>query len=686
MRPLDRLRPEIQALRAVAIMLVLVFHIWPWKLPGGYIGVDVFFVISGFLITKRLLFEIEETGAVSVPAFWARRARRLLPASLLVLLASMIAIYVFLPRTHWRQFLSEIEASVFYLENWKLAADGKNYWNRGLAISPIQHYWSLSLEEQLYFIWPALLAVVAAITPRTRKVFRSRALAAVFSTVTAGSLAYCISAMRSNPDPVFFDTFARAWEFSLGGLLALLGEPPREAAALQAIASWAGLAAIASGAALYSENTAFPGYAALLPVLGASAVIWARAPEHPWAPSKIMKSRVLQFLGDISYPIYLWHWPIVIILPQMIGRWLGARERLLVFAGTIIAAWLTKIAVEDPVRKAPFLRLRKPRFTFAMAAGGMVIVIAAFGCIRWSLENAALLAQYESGRLLSKNPPCLGAAARDPKTQPCLSPGLDGAVIPNPIAQHPYVQEHIIEHTGILDIGELGVPAADAASTFAIVGDSHAHRLLVTLESVARAKRWRGFSIIRYPAVAGKIVFPGSPEEKECDDWNMALLKWLGHHPEVTTLFTTSKSRVGRETEAMAEFIREWKMMPRSIKHIVVIRDNPLNLSPDCVERALERARNPRAECFDLRAEALPIDAAAEAAKQTSMADVIDLTDFYCDARNCYHVIGGVLVYKDSTHLTLMFARTLAPYFLRKLNALEAKWMDGRKARRSRNL
>ena len=158
------LRPEIQALRAAAVLLVVVAHLWPSLLPGGYVGVDVFFAISGFLITSLLLREIDRTGQLSLSAFWARRARQILPAALVTLLFCAIATIVFVPLTYWQQFLNELRASTAYVQNWQLAESAVDYFAADNGPSPVQHFWSLSAEEQFYVVWPVLLLLAVGLT------------------------------------------------------------------------------------------------------------------------------------------------------------------------------------------------------------------------------------------------------------------------------------------------------------------------------------------------------------------------------------------------------------------------------------------------------------------------------------------------------------------------------------------
>jgi peptidoglycan/LPS O-acetylase OafA/YrhL len=229
-------RPEIQALRAVAVMTVVIFHLWPEILPGGFVGVDVFFAISGFLITLHLLREVERTGRVSIPGFWARRARRILPAALVVLAFCAITTLTTVPQTQWDQFFKEIRASTLYVENWQLAADAVDYQAQDNAPSSVQHFWSLSAEEQFYLVWPVLILLAIAMAgqrlrwrrrgrprPRRSRSFdRHRSIALVLGLATGASLIYSIVHTEANPLEAYFVTPTRAWEFGAGGLLAVL--------------------------------------------------------------------------------------------------------------------------------------------------------------------------------------------------------------------------------------------------------------------------------------------------------------------------------------------------------------------------------------------------------------------------------------------------------------------------------
>src|SRR3954470_14553381 len=408
-------RAEIQALRALAVALVVVCHSWPHVLPGGFVGVDVFFVISGYLITAQLLAEVRRRGTVSLTGFWARRARRILPAALLVLAGCALATLAWVPQNHWQQFLDEIRASTAYVENWQLAHTATDYFANAASVqSPVQHYWSLSAEEQFYLVWPGLIGL-------TVLVGRRYSLAIAMGGLGLASLAYSIYDTHANPAAAYFITPTRAWEFAAGGLLAL---PP--VARRSPLFAWAGLAAIAVAAVTYSADTAFPGIAAALPVGGAAAVIWAAAPTAG------MRLRPVQYLGDISYSVYLWHWPLLILTPYVLDRERLGTPWLLALVGlTRVLAALSKRFVEDPLRSGPLLVSRRAGWTFAaaLAGTGAVFAVAATGVA--DLHREIRIADRVAARTIAARPRCFGAAARDPR-HGCRYPRIDTTALPPP--------------------------------------------------------------------------------------------------------------------------------------------------------------------------------------------------------------------------------------------------------------
>ncbi|WP_171130289.1 acyltransferase family protein [Ruegeria sp. HKCCA5014] len=380
-------RPEIQGLRAIAMLFVVGFHVWPSAIPGGYVGVDVFFVISGFLITGLLLREYQETARIDLRTFWVRRIRRLLPAALLVLFTCVALTFLILPKGLWKQTLTEAAASGLYVQNWLLARESASYFAVEYDPTMVQHFWSLSVEEQFYIIWPlALVFALVKSSRNTREHGDGRAGSStkrVFLTLVLSlffiSLFYSAYVTSTSPGIAYFSTATRAWEFALGALLHALPRSPRNvfrAEWLFAGVAWIGVAGIVVAAVTFSDTTAFPGVAALLPTIGTAIVIWAGRQDEVYSWSRLSEVRVVRLLGDLSYSGYLWHWPLIIAFPLVFGRDHTGWDGILLVIATLLLAWLTKKYVEDPIRyKTP--KSGSIRTVFGFAVSGMVVLTVA---------------------------------------------------------------------------------------------------------------------------------------------------------------------------------------------------------------------------------------------------------------------------------------------------------------------
>ncbi|MFE3599399.1 acyltransferase family protein [Streptomyces sp. NPDC059142] len=308
-------RLDIQGLRAVAVGLVVLSHAGVAQVSGGYIGVDVFFVISGFLITSLLLRELATTGRVSVRSFYARRALRLLPVSSLVIAVTLGGAWLFLSKARLAEYAGDALASALYAVNFRLAASGTDYLAQNGPPSPLQHFWSLAVEEQFYLVWPLLLLLTWRITRGRRR------LAAVpLGVVCLGSFAAGVLLTDSSAPWAYFASFTRAWELGAGALLALgAGRLERLPAALAAPLTWLGLGCVTLAALSYDDTTPFPGHHALLPVAGTVLVLAGGCAPAPHGAGWLLGRRPLVWLGGLSYGWYLWHWPLLVIVPGGAG-------------------------------------------------------------------------------------------------------------------------------------------------------------------------------------------------------------------------------------------------------------------------------------------------------------------------------------------------------------------------------
>ena len=344
-------RPDIQGLRALAVSMVVIYHLYPSLVPGGFAGVDVFFVISGFLITGHLWRGYQRDGRVRLLDFWGRRARRLVPAAALVLGVTWVVARLVLPPGRLADTAGQIRASALYFQDWQLAHEAVDYLTSNDAATPVQHFWSLSVEEQFYLVWPLLFVVAALAGRRHRRVV----LAGLVVTLVAASLAYSVYETRVDRAAAYFLTTTRMWEFGVGGALAMLPERVDRVLRRQGWLGWAGLAVVLASAFALRGTSAFPGALALLPVSGAVMLIVGGSDLGRHGPARLMSARPMVFLGGISYSLYLWHWPMINLWTADRGKSPGALSGPALIVASLAAAWWTKVYVEDQVRLSPKL-------------------------------------------------------------------------------------------------------------------------------------------------------------------------------------------------------------------------------------------------------------------------------------------------------------------------------------------
>jgi peptidoglycan/LPS O-acetylase OafA/YrhL len=353
-----RFRPDVQGLRAVAVVLVILFHAHISGFSGGYIGVDVFFVISGFVITGVLLREKATAGSTSLVSFYGRRARRIIPMATLVIVIAIVASYQFLGPVSGDQTATDgIWASIF-LVNVHFAANGTNYLASQLPPSVLQNYWSLAVEEQFYLVYPTIFLALGRLSWRLSL---RRRLGIVLAVAAVASFIISIVQTSADPTTAYFSPLPRVWELALGGLVAvctveLRRTPTRIAAAL----SWLGLAFVLAAAHFYTSATAYPGWAVALPVIGAALIIGGGVAQPPFGVERLLGLRPIQWIGLISYSWYLWHWPVLTIATEWKGTGsLPTADALGWVFLSLVLAVITYLVVENPIRRSRFLITRR---------------------------------------------------------------------------------------------------------------------------------------------------------------------------------------------------------------------------------------------------------------------------------------------------------------------------------------
>jgi peptidoglycan/LPS O-acetylase OafA/YrhL len=674
------LRPEIQLLRAFAVLAVVFNHLAPGLVPGGYIGVDVFFVISGYLISSHLLRELDRTGSLRLGSFWARRARRLLPASLLVLVMSAAATVLVVPATQWGTVMRQITASALYVQNWALAFDAQDYFASADSPSPVTHYWSLSLEEQFYLVWP-LLALAAYVVGRRWGRPRT-AVAAAFAVVVATSLVYSVVETAREPNAAYFVTPARMWQLGIGGLLAFLPSLTR-GRHTAAAAAWL---ALGGSLWIFNEGTAAPGWIALIPVLAAAAVICsgdAFLASPPVAVRPALAAGL--WVGAISYSLYLWHWPPIALVPYATGEPLTTPMKLVLLAGTLVLSWLSLRFVEDPVRTSPWLTQGPPRRILLPAVAGMAVVVLVGVLVPATLQNRLEQVAGDVESAMSGNDRCFAARAM---ANHCENPHrlryLDSTLLTvrNDPTADPGWGEVCIQAPDDPEVEtcEFGAPRANAHLGVALVGDSHARHWAPALDELARMHGWNVKTFLKgsCPANAAPLRTRNYPEyEPSCRQWNRDIARTIAEDPLIDVVVTSGYSRnyvidgLGpRETSSRIEqgYVDLWRLWTTAEKEVIAVGDVPRMRRgdiPTCVADAASRD-DPCSQESRVALTTDPMLAAVEAADDPDVVPV-DLSRFFCSRGRCHAVIGGIVAYGDENHILGFFARTLAPYLYEQM-------------------
>ena len=684
----QQFRPDVEGLRAVAIVLVVLYHVHARLAPGGYVGVDVFFVISGFLITGQLARELRSDGRISFLTFYARRARRILPAAMLTLIVTAVASALLLNPLAAKRALDDVLSAMYFGANFHFAAEGADYFNAGLSPSPIQHFWSLAVEEQFYIVWPLLLVASSLVWLRVRRRDRPErvrrpvigAVTIVLAILAAISLMASIRQTPTSPSWAYFSIVTRAWELAVGALVALaLPLVARLDRRLAIPLSWVGLGCIALAAALFSRTSSYPGDSALLPVLGAAAVICggSAVASRRFGAQALLRTPPFQRLGALSYSWYLWHWPALVLAPAVLGHALSEIQAVAVAGVSLGLAAMSFVLVERPIRRIEIV-VRRPALGLsaagALAATAIAIVALSGSLVGPLASTAAAPARLAAHHKLSSLRADLIAGARTVKLPSNLRPRLTAmpSALPRIIAdgcELAYGRDQIKPCI-------YGDPGSH--STVVAFGDSHAGHWFDALNWISKRRHWRLVVMTKEGCTPAEVTFRDDADSL-CARWrekakariarlhpSLVVVSWARWiEPEASHKAGVPTGYGGAWQDGVADI---FEFLRRSAKHVIFISDTPYlpQSAPDCLA---SHPSNVRA-CTNKRSAAtiLPAIKAAELriAKQEQIKS-IDPTSWFCAPRVCPVIVGNILVYHDKSHMTTEWSRFLAPVLVRAI-------------------
>jgi len=634
-------RPDIEGLRGIAVLMVVAFHCGIPGFSGGFVGVDVFFVLSGYLITGLLVNEIQKTSKLNLLQFYARRVRRLLPASALMLVVTLFVGTLIMAPNELTFAARAARATALYMSNIFFAINAADYFAPDVKSNPMLHTWSLAVEEQFYLFWPLLIML-------GMQLWRSKkALVAVLSALTIISLGTCIWFTTKGGTFAFYELPARAWEFGIGGLAVLL---PRTTIKLPfgcwLAFGWLGVLAILGSGHFIFGSTNFPGWIALIPVLGTAMTLIAEAEDPHRGVGVVLDSAPLQTLGTLSYSWYLWHWPFLVfsiaLFPNItiVGKTIAA-------AASFVVAGVTHHFIENPIRYNLYL-IKRPALSLCLAA---MVTLCSLSAAFLSMRFATRLANAPEMKTIAA---AVDDIANMPRQQ-CVSLG-----------ESPDVKMCVFGNTS-------------SGTNIILFGDSHAIQWFNPLLQLAKLHEWKLTTMVKSGCLAADVRVPGSNGTfaTNCDRWRAESIRRIVALRPSIVFIGNATNNLGRKNESA----RGTGVSPDTLRdgtrrtletltskglRVVIIRDNPSFSQdiPTCLARSVRHSWYPSSSCeMDKSTSLDPAVFEAEKAAARGLPDVhfIDLTDRLCQRNICGTVQRGAVMYRDDNHLTGSFADSLEP-------------------------
>ncbi|HEX7405603.1 MAG TPA: acyltransferase family protein [Candidatus Nanopelagicaceae bacterium] len=602
---------EIQGLRALAVLLVIAFH--AKFLQGGFIGVDIFYVISGYLITGLLVRELDETGTISFRKFYSRRIKRLLPSSFLVLISTAVFGFIFMPANMRADLGRNVVATALYVGNYLFAWWQNDYQNLGATPSPVIHYWSLAVEEQFYLLWP-LLILLAGRNHGARRIFK------IVLSVTLGSFLLSIIATSHWPIWSFYSLPTRAWELGIGALVVFSKRSLTRFLWLP----WIALAAIAYSTVKFSEITPFPGSAAAIPTV-ATGILLLMIHDLPRPIAYLLRTRVSQWIGAASYPLYLWHWPALVLPLFLFHHSLSSPERILFIGLTFVLAALTHHFIENPLR----LSRASSRRVFSLAAVATIVSVI------------------------------LGVTISFSSAQNLSLPSVTGLISLKGVTRLPaiYADGCQLDKNATLS-PPCNYGKTSAAKIIILFGDSHAAQWFPTLNAIALKYSLKLVVLTKSSCPAASVELPdqGAFKNAPCKVWREnSMLRIEKIHP--WAVFISNYDHYQPPTKVSNRNL--WWMQGNTVtvnrlkvatKQLVLIADTPWPSRdiPSCL------TQNKPSSCATSR------PATLLKGLESNEVIFVDPANWFCSA-TCPAVKDNIVVYRDASHMSVDFALHLAP-------------------------
>ena len=670
-----KFRPEVQGLRSLAVLLVVMYHVWFGKVSGG---VDVFLFISAFLLSLSSLRKIQDGKPLKVVSYWLHVFQRLLPAAATVIAATLVAAYFIIAPSRWASLLADAKAALFYFLNWRLAFNSVDYYAQDATLkTPFQHFWSLSMQGQIFIIWPLLFAFVAFLVGYLRLKVLPTALF-VFGTVFVTSLTFSVIETSTNQSFAYFDTRTRLWEFAAGTLLAMLVLAWRVPSWLKVPMGWLGVIGLVTCGWLLPVERAFPGYLALWPLLSGAFVIAAGQTGSRLGADRLLSAKPLQKMGAISYCLYLVHWPILILYTTAIGEpkagWL---DGTLVILSSIAVAWLLHNVVEKPLRaweKKPSRRaLRHAKRSEAPwsrkkqdARGNwkrpVAIITACLALIGGGISAGQVWVNQQQERaeelaLLAGTDAYPGALAAGSNQRYRDMPIPQG----DSVSQFDNLSEPCTAYNATVNVSLAEYCTTDHwggsdAPLTIVVGDSHAEQAISMYRPIAEAN---GQNMMAF--LMGGCKFPTQPEGwEECAAFNRDVTQEIiDLRPANVLVISTAASATSADEVPINELAPVVDRFTEAGINVIALRDNPrydYNMYV-CGQVNLRNLSNCSMQVSEKLA---PVNPSLGLAEFNPRVYTVDLTEQICPNGTCRPVEGNVFIYIDDNHISKAYGSTMS--------------------------
>jgi peptidoglycan/LPS O-acetylase OafA/YrhL len=653
-------RDDIQGVRAIGALFIAVYHIWLAKVSGG---VDVFFVISGFLMASVLIRQYNREGRLKPVAFWGNLVRRIAPSAYFVLLCTLGLSYVFVPEPLWTQVIKETVHSALHVENLGLMRSSVDYLARDNPPSPVQQFWALSIQIQFYAVLPFLLMAAFWLAARAQSL---KPVLLMIGTLIAVSFAYSLWATPINPAPTYFNPLSRAWEFFTGSLLAFVLPYIRLGSMVRNVLAAIGLFVLLFAGLIIPVDVHFPGYIALVPVAAAVFLIIAGAHEQNTAVKRILSHRLLVAIGGVSFTIYLWHWPLLVFAREYNGGGsLSLTQGVMVIAVSILLAFATTRLVERPLRSKNKTQGARVVVSYAIGVAFLAPVLASAGLWRHHLNDIVRTEAAQSQEFQAIAPP-LAKVQTDTSAITSETFIAVKSVLPDTYSDGCH-QDAVTP-----DLKECAYGDAESKTVVALVGGSHSAQWLPALNIIGQENGLKIVNMTKSDCPFGAL----ENSDPSCADWNGQALERLGELKPSAVVTTSTRTEKDSGNEYVPEsYVEQWQALDKLDIPVVAIRDNP-SFDFDVINCVARHKDDPQT-CAKPRDESLAKqDPAEPVGEQIENVSTIDMSEFLCTEQTCPTVTNDYLMYRDWQHLNVPFVVSLTTALSEKLAAVRPETFE----------